>query len=93
MFQMSNADRPGSGSPRTIMFGVHSATHAASRSAKTSPGAAHAAQADSSSRMMGGDVTMAERAGTVRLPGGVPKDVAIAPTLAQQDGQQAAEAT
>jgi len=47
--------------------------------------------------MMGGDVTVASEPGkgsvcTVRLPG-VPKDVAIAPTPAQQDGQQAAEAT
>jgi hypothetical protein len=48
--------------------------------------------------MMGGDITVASEPGkgsvfTVRLPGGVPKDVAIAPTPAQQDGQQAAEAT
>jgi hypothetical protein len=35
----SSAERPGSGSPRTTMFGVNSAAHAASRSAKTSPGA------------------------------------------------------
>ena len=49
-------------------------------------------------RMMGGDVIVTSEMGkgsvfTVRLPGGVPKDVAIAPTPAQQDGQQAAEAT
>jgi signal transduction histidine kinase len=49
-------------------------------------------------QMMGGDITVASEPGkgsvfTVRLPGGVPKDVAIAPTPAQQDGQQAAEAT
>src|ERR1700731_2024436 len=36
----SSAERPGSGSPRIIMFGVNSAAHAASRSAKTSAGAA-----------------------------------------------------
>src|ERR1700732_3904453 len=36
----SSAERPGSGSPRTTMFGVNSAAHAVSRSAKTSPGAA-----------------------------------------------------
>jgi hypothetical protein len=36
----SNAERPGNGSPRTAMFGVNSAPHAASRSAKTSFGAA-----------------------------------------------------
>jgi signal transduction histidine kinase len=49
-------------------------------------------------QMMGGDITVASEPGkgsvfTVRLPGGVPKDVAIAPTPTQQDGQQAAEAT
>jgi hypothetical protein len=48
--------------------------------------------------MMGGDITVASEPGkgsvfTMRLPGGVPNDVAIAPTPAQQDGQQAAEAT
>jgi hypothetical protein len=36
----SSAERPGSGSPRTAMFGVNSAVHIASRSAKTSAGAA-----------------------------------------------------
>jgi hypothetical protein len=30
---------------------------------------------------------------TVRLPGGVPNDAAVAPPLAQQRGQKAAEAT
>jgi hypothetical protein len=35
----SRAERPGSGSPRTTMFGVNSALHAASRSAHTSSGA------------------------------------------------------
>jgi hypothetical protein len=35
----SSAERPGSGSPRTTMFGVCSAAHAACRSAKTAPGA------------------------------------------------------
>jgi len=49
-------------------------------------------------QMMGGDITVASEPGkgsvfTVRLPGGVPKDTAIAPTPAQQDGRQAAEAT
>jgi signal transduction histidine kinase len=49
-------------------------------------------------QMMGGDITVASEPGkgsvfTVRLPGGVPKDVAIAPTPTQQGGQQAAEAT
>jgi signal transduction histidine kinase len=49
-------------------------------------------------RMMGGDITVASEPGkgsvfTVRLPGGVPKDVAIALTPTQQDGQQAAGAT
>jgi adenylate cyclase len=44
-------------------------------------------------RMMGGDITVASEPGkgsvfTVRLPGGVPKDVAIAPTPAQQDGSR-----
>jgi hypothetical protein len=45
----SSAERPGSGSPRTIMFGVHSAVHADSRSAKTSSGTARRAIAYSSS--------------------------------------------
>jgi hypothetical protein len=36
----SSAERPGSGSPRTSMFGVSSAAHAACRSARTSLGAA-----------------------------------------------------
>jgi signal transduction histidine kinase len=49
-------------------------------------------------QMMGGDITVVSEPGkgsvfTVRLPGGVPKDVAIAPTPAQRDGQQAAEVT
>ena len=35
----SSAERPGSGSPRTAMFGVNSVAQAASRSAKTSCGA------------------------------------------------------
>jgi hypothetical protein len=35
----SSAERPGSGSPRIVMFGVHSFAQAASRSAKTSCGA------------------------------------------------------
>ena len=48
-------------------------------------------------QMMGGDITVASEPGkgsvfTVRLPGGVPKDAMVSP-LAQQDGQQAAEAT
>jgi hypothetical protein len=48
--------------------------------------------------MMGGEVTVTSEPGkgsvfTVRLPGGVPKDAAIAPTPAQRGGQQAAEAT
>jgi light-regulated signal transduction histidine kinase (bacteriophytochrome) len=48
-------------------------------------------------QMMGGDITVAsERAGkdsvfTVRLPNGVPKGAAVAPTPAQQDGQQAGQ--
>ena len=45
----SSAERPGSGSPRTTMFGVHSAVHTASRSAKTSSGAARRAIVYSSS--------------------------------------------
>jgi signal transduction histidine kinase len=49
-------------------------------------------------RMMGGDVTVASEPGkgsvfTVRLPGGVLKEAAIAPAPAQQGGQQAADAT
>jgi len=49
--------------------------------------------------MMGGDITVASEPGkgsvfTVRLPGGVPNDdPMVASTPAQQDGQQAAEAT
>jgi signal transduction histidine kinase len=43
-------------------------------------------------QMMGGDITVASEPGkgskfTVRLPNGVPKDAAVAPTPAQQDGQ------
>ena len=46
--------------------------------------------------MMGGDITVASEPGqgsvfTVRLPGDIPEDATVAP--AQQDGQQAAEAT
>jgi signal transduction histidine kinase len=49
-------------------------------------------------QMMGGDITVASEPGkgsvfTVRLPGGVPTDATVAPTPAQQGGQQAAEAT
>jgi adenylate cyclase len=49
-------------------------------------------------RMMGGDITVASEPGkgsvfTVRLPGRVPTDATVAPTPAQQGGQQAAEAT
>ena len=49
-------------------------------------------------RMMGGDVTVTSESGkgsvfTVRLPGGLPKNAAVAPTPEQQGGQQAAEAT
>jgi signal transduction histidine kinase len=50
-------------------------------------------------RMMGGDVTVKSEPGkgsvfTVRLPGGVPKDAAVAPHRPVQPGeQQAAEAT
>jgi signal transduction histidine kinase len=45
-------------------------------------------------QMMGGDITVASEPGkgsvfTVRLPNGVPKDAAVAPTPAHQDGQQA----
>jgi hypothetical protein len=48
--------------------------------------------------MMGGDITVASEPGkrsvfTVRLPGGVPNEATVAPTPAQQGGQQAAEAT
>src|SRR5436190_24294450 len=48
-------------------------------------------------QMMGGDIAVASEPGkgsvfTVRLPSGVPKD-AVASPLAQQGGQQAAEAT
>jgi signal transduction histidine kinase len=49
-------------------------------------------------QMMGGDITVASEPGkgsvfTVRLPSGVPKNATVAPTPAQQGGQQAAEAT
>ena len=45
-------------------------------------------------QMMGGDITVTSEPGegsvfTVRLPNGVPKDAAFAPTPAQQGGQQA----
>ena len=48
-------------------------------------------------RIMGGDVTVTSEPGkgsvfTVRLPGGIPKDAAIAPTLAQQGGRQVEDA-
>ena len=48
--------------------------------------------------MMGGDVTVASEPGkgsvfTVRLPSGVRKDAAVAPTPAQWGGPQAIEAT
>jgi signal transduction histidine kinase len=44
-------------------------------------------------QMMGGDITVTSEPGkgsmfTVRLPGGVPKDAAIAPTPAQQGRRQ-----
>jgi adenylate cyclase len=49
-------------------------------------------------RMMGGDVTVASEPGkgsvfTVRLPGGVPKDAAVAPHRPMQGEQRATEAT
>src|SRR5262249_5286873 len=48
-------------------------------------------------RMMGGDVTVTSEPGkgsvfTVRLPGGIPKDAAIAPIPAQQGGRQVEDA-
>jgi hypothetical protein len=48
--------------------------------------------------MMIGDITVVSEPGkgsvfTVRLPGNVPKDAAVAPMPAQQGGRQAAEAT